>query len=179
TNYADCVWFGAGPQSGLDIHLTGMSFGTKRGLAFQATWTRAESLWMLYELGRWDEVLSVSGELIERDEERGGSQVGTIARPFRALVLLQQGRVEEAARLADAAVPRARDAGDPQVLSPALLVAAEVAVARGERERAVELLDEMEGATREHPFWTLLYLADAARTASAAGDLGPVERLIA
>jgi class 3 adenylate cyclase/tetratricopeptide (TPR) repeat protein len=179
TNYADCVWFGAGPQAGLDIHLTGMAFGTKRGLAFQVTWTRAESLWMLYELGRWDEVLSLSAELLDEDEERGGSQIGTITRPFRALVQLQRGHVEEAARLTDAVVPKARDASDPQVLSPALVVAAQVAVAQGERGRAVELLDEMERATREHPFWTLLYLADAARAASAAGDLGPVERLIA
>ena len=178
-NYADCVWFDAGPRSGLDIHLTGIAFGEKRGLASSGSWARAETLWMLYELGRWEEVLSTSGELLERDDERGGSQIGAIARPFRALVLLQQGRLDDAAALVDAALAKARDAGDPQVLSPALIIAAQVAVAQGDRARAVDLLNEVESATREHPFWTLLYLADIARAASAAGDLGPAERLIA
>jgi hypothetical protein len=140
-------------------------------------WSRAETLWMMFDLGRWDEILETSKRVLEEDDPQ--SQITTMAASFRALVLARRGRVGEAESLVELFLPRARSAGDPQVLSPALLIAAEIALGRGDRGGALALLTEIEERTRDQPFWTLLYLADIARGAVACGDPTPAESLLA
>jgi len=174
-NYADSVWFNEGPDRALEIHRTGQEFGARRGVAGFVTWSRGETLWMLFDLGRWDEVLERSERLIE---EGGRTQMGIMASSFRAFVLVRRGQASDAAELLDAFLPLAREARDPQVLSPALLIASEIRLKGGNREGAAELLSELDNRTRAQPFWTLLYLADIARAAVTAGDPGPAMRLM-
>ena len=176
-NHADCVWFYDGPARGLDIHRTGHEFAARRGILGPAIWSSAEQLWMLFDLGRWDELLEESDRLVTQDSER--TQISTIAWSFRGLVLARRGRAGEAAAPVDEFLSAARKVGDPQILSPALLAGAEVLLARGDRPGAAELLLELESSTRDRPFWTLLYLADIARAANGCGDPGPAERLLA
>jgi tetratricopeptide (TPR) repeat protein len=175
-NYADCVWFNDGPRRGLEIHRTGQEFAARRGIRGNLTWSRAESLWMLFDLGRWNEVLEESQRLIDEDVEQ--TQIGIMAGSFRAFVLVRRGRVGDAADLIDPLMMRAREVMDPQVLSPALVIGAESRLARGDRPGAGELLVELEESTRDQPSWTLLYLADIARAAIASGDREPAERLM-
>src|SRR5439155_7245447 len=141
-------------------------FGARRGASGNVFWSRGETVWMLFDMGRWEELLETSGRLLE--EDAGASQVTTMAGAFRALVLVRRGRVGEAEALVDVFLPGARSAGDPQVLSPALVTAAEIRLAVGDRSGAAELLPELEEQTREQPFWTLLYLADMARASIGA-----------
>src|SRR5439155_25681282 len=54
-NYADCVWFEEGPERGLEVHRTGQEFGARRGASGIVFWSRGETVWMLFDLGRWDE----------------------------------------------------------------------------------------------------------------------------
>jgi class 3 adenylate cyclase/tetratricopeptide (TPR) repeat protein len=176
-NYADCVWFEDGPAKGLELHLTAQEFGSRRGASGNVFWSRGETPWMLFDMGRWDDLLETSERLLE--EDAGTSQVSTMVGSFRAFVLVRRGQVGEAEALVDDFLPRARSAGDPQVLSPALLIAAEIALGRGDRAGALALLLELEERTAEQPFWTLLYVADIARAAIAAGDAAPAKRFLA
>jgi hypothetical protein len=178
-NYADSVWFNDGPSKALEIHRTGQEFAARRGVAGHVAWSRAETLWMLLDLGRWDEVLEASALLMDEDASR--TQVSIMASSFRALVLVRRGQVGDAAALLDAFLPRARATGEPQVLSPALLIAAEIRLGGddrgGDRAGASELLAELDERTRAQPFWSLLYLGDIARAAVTSGDPGPARRL--
>jgi tetratricopeptide (TPR) repeat protein len=175
-NYADCVWFEEGPARGLELHRMAQEFGTRRGVLGHAVWSQTETLWMLFDQGRWDEVLDISAVAMERDA--GTTQIGTMASSFRALVLVRRGQVRDAAALVDAFLPQARNVQDPQVLSPALFITAEIRLAEGDRPAAAELLSELVERTHEQPFWTLLYLADIARAAVGAGDVGPAKRFL-
>jgi tetratricopeptide (TPR) repeat protein len=131
---------------------------------------------MLFDLGRWDELLDKTARVIE--EDAGTSQVTTMAASFRALVLARRGQVGEAANLIDDFLPRARSAGDPQVLSPALLAAAVAEQAAERPERVRLLLEELEAARRGFP-WPRGYVApEATRLALAAGRRDLAERLL-
>src|SRR5207253_383451 len=102
-NYADCVWFNEGPGKGLEIHRAGQEFGARRGVAGAVTWSRAETVWMLFDLGRWDELLERSESPI--NEDAGRTQISIMASSFRAFVLIRRGQVGDAAALLDAFLP--------------------------------------------------------------------------
>jgi class 3 adenylate cyclase/tetratricopeptide (TPR) repeat protein len=174
-NYADCVWFLEGPRRALEIHRAGQEFGFRRGVGF-ATWSRAETVWMLFDQGRWDELLEHVARVVE--EDAGASQITTMVSPFRALVLVRRGQVSEAAAMIDDFLPRARAVVDPQVLAPALLIAAEIRLGQDDRAGATTLLSELEEGTRDQPFWTLLYVADLVRAAVAARHPGHARRFV-
>src|SRR5206468_1308031 len=98
-NLADCYWFFDGPARGLDVHRTGYEFASRRGILGHATWGRAEQLWMLFDLGRWDDLLDRAELLVAGDEDR--TQLSTMARSFRAPVLARRRRGEAAAPRGD------------------------------------------------------------------------------
>jgi class 3 adenylate cyclase/tetratricopeptide (TPR) repeat protein len=56
-NLAFHVWLAEGPVKALKTSASGIEFSERRGLVRQAMWTSAESLWMLFEAGDWDELL--------------------------------------------------------------------------------------------------------------------------
>lgn len=114
--------------------------------------------------------------MIQRDRERGGSQVSLLASPFEALVLARRGRIAEAASRVTEFLPRAREAGDPQVLTPALAAAAVIEEAAGDRAAAVRLIEEFDEKTRDRPP-RAANLPDALRVCVAAGAIDLAERL--
>jgi hypothetical protein len=50
-NLGDWLWQVEGPKSGLKVHREGIAFAERRGLRQVAMWIRAETTWMLFELG--------------------------------------------------------------------------------------------------------------------------------
>lgn len=160
-NLGDWVWLTEGPRAGLEVNRTGVEFAERRGQPETWTWTKAETLWMLYDAGEWDEALRVADEVLEWDRAHGGNQVGVIAATHRALVLVRRGDAEEAAGMWDDFLPVARRIGDPEVLVPALTTAATIADARGDLPAALELIRELDEATRDKPPWRARDLPDA------------------
>ena len=106
-----------------------------RGIAGQAMWSTAESLWMLYDAGRWDEALNAPARAIEWATEHGGlagrESIGlTLLVPASWLTGAASG---ETTSWSSGTCRHARQIGDLQILSPALVTAAVVEHARAKR----------------------------------------------
>jgi tetratricopeptide (TPR) repeat protein len=134
-NLAGLVSEHEGPAAGLSVYREGIEFGKRRGELGLARWARGETVWPLFDLGEWDEVLLVSGEIIEGSRE---ALIADLVAPYRAMVLARRGQLDEAAVLIAEFLPLARKAKDPQVLVPSLVVSALMANARGQREAALD-----------------------------------------
>ncbi len=65
-------------------------------MAGQAMWSTAESLWMLYDAGRWDEALERAARAIEWATQQEDSQVGTVGLTYSARILAHRGELDEA-----------------------------------------------------------------------------------
>jgi tetratricopeptide (TPR) repeat protein len=145
-NLADFLWELESPEAALEIHAEGEAYAERRGMRGEVMWSRAEMTWMLYDLGRWDEVISIADHVRAFEQAEGASQIGLIAAPIRALVLMWRGDPDGAASVADELLPRARKALDPQVLVPALALRA---LATGD----VGAVAEIEEFTRDRADW--------------------------
>jgi tetratricopeptide (TPR) repeat protein len=177
-NLGDHVWWSEGPAAGLDVYRAGIEFADRRGLVFRAQWLRAQSVWTLFELGRWDELLEVVHGVVEWDREHGPTQVAILALPFAARVRLLRNKVDAATRLAEVFVERAREMKDPQVLVPALAVAADIEQKRGDVPAALRLIHDVAEATHEERFWRAMYCVDLVRVAIATGAIEVAEELV-
>ncbi|MDQ2909630.1 MAG: hypothetical protein M3R39_01195, partial [Actinomycetota bacterium] len=177
-NVAFQVWLAEGPAEALEISAAGIEFSERRGLVRQMMWTSAESLWMLFEAGDWDELNGRAERLIEWDRGRGGSQIGVIALTEKARVLAHRGELREAAALENDFLPRARQIGDAQVLVPALTAGALIELARGDLPVTVRLVEELDRATPVGSLYRAVGLPDALRVCVAAKAIGLGERLI-
>jgi tetratricopeptide (TPR) repeat protein len=122
-NLASWVWVFRGPAAGLEVATTGIEFSMRRGVPGVANWARGETTWMLFDLGRWDDVLAMAVDYAPR---AAAPQITLIASTQVARVLFYRDRVDEAANLMERILPRARESGDPQVLFPALEVGAAI-----------------------------------------------------
>ncbi|MGH7358421.1 MAG: hypothetical protein ACREJR_06375, partial [Candidatus Rokuibacteriota bacterium] len=177
-NLGDCVWGAEGPAGGLDVKRAGIEFGERRGLTLPVMWAKAETLWPLFDLGRWDELVRVAGELIEWDRRQAGGQVTVVALTYTAYVLVCRGASSEAEALAEEFLPRAREIRDPQVLVPAVAVVSLIEHARGNRSTAVRLIEEVEEVTRDRPVFRARHLPEALRVCVAAGAIELAEDLL-
>jgi class 3 adenylate cyclase/tetratricopeptide (TPR) repeat protein len=164
-NLADWVWYMEGPAKALEIQRAGIRFGERRGVTGPVMWTKGESLWTLFDLGDWEDLLQTADELIAWDRARGGSYFGVMALTYKAGVLLWRGRVSEAAILEEEFLPRARDIADPQILVPALTVGASIEQRRGNSAEALRLIQDTEETTGEIPRFRAQVVADAVRVA--------------
>jgi class 3 adenylate cyclase/tetratricopeptide (TPR) repeat protein len=178
SNLGSFVWFSTGPAAGLETHQAGMAFDEQRGARGNLHWLIAESTWMLYDLGRWDEVLEATRRVLAFVGSSTG-QMRLVALPYMAQVLVRRGETADAAVLVKEFVPLARDARDAQVLVPALAVAALVAQAGGDLAAAVGFVDEIEESTREIADNHRAFMVDElAAVCVEAGNLDAIRRLV-
>ncbi len=160
-NLGDWVWEHVGAEAALEQYRAGFDYGERRGLTSGATWALAETTWVLYDLGRWDELLEAEAEVQRRDG--GRSQAGTLPVPYRIRVLAMRGQLDEAAALVPGQLERARHIRDPQILLPSLSAAAFVEAELGRTESALALLAEYEEAARDAPPWWPSFLFEGFR----------------
>jgi class 3 adenylate cyclase/tetratricopeptide (TPR) repeat protein len=146
-------WIGVieGPKRGLEMNDASVDICDRRGIKGQAMWGRAESLWLLYDAGRWDDVLRVAEELLPWATEHGDTIVESIGLSYRARVLAHRGLHPEDDELTERSLPVARQIGDLQVQAPVFVAAAIVEHARGNGSRAIEHVREFDDATRNGP----------------------------
>jgi class 3 adenylate cyclase/tetratricopeptide (TPR) repeat protein len=186
TNYAyvnlsNFVWWLEGSRPALELIDSGIEFAKRRGLEHTMMYTRAERLWLLFDLGAWDELLDEADELARWEQDATGGAIGTvgaIALPFKASVLVRRGETDDARALTSAYVDRLRQIGDPQNLVPSLAIAAVVALGSADPARALSLVAEIDEVAGDDSIeWRHFCLAEATRVCMAAGDLGPARRL--
>jgi tetratricopeptide (TPR) repeat protein len=175
-NLGSCRLWASGPESALEAYGRALDHSRRRGTWSLYRWAQAESLWALYDLGRWDDVLRVGDELLAAGVS---GQVAAMVQPMRARVLLQRGDLDGAAVACASVLPLVREIGIPQVLGPALPVAASIAAARGDRDEALDLLRELVARGRDFPGLRVWYLGDSVRAAVAIGDRALGEGLMA
>jgi predicted ATPase/class 3 adenylate cyclase len=177
-NLGDWVWVAEGPAQGLDVKRAGIEFGERRGLTLPVMWAKAETLWPLFDLGHWDELLRIARELIDWDRRQGGGQVAVVALTYMAYVFACRGEVSEAHDLAAEFLSSAREIRDPQVLVPAVAVVSLIEHMRGNHMTTMRLVEEIEEITRDRPVFRARHLPEAVRLSVAAGAIGLAERLL-
>ncbi|MGZ5301566.1 MAG: ATP-binding protein [Actinomycetota bacterium] len=173
-------WVGLqeGPLRGLEMNQAQIEACEVRGMAGQTMWSTAESLWMLYDAGRWDEALARAARAIGWATLQEDSQVGTVGLTYSARILAHRGRVDEAAELVERYLHTARQIGDLQIASPALVTAAVVAWMKRDAPTATEYLREFDDATQEGPSeYRELQLPEAIRICREHDDLELAEAL--
>ena len=167
SNYGSMVWLAVSPEAALEVYREGADFLPRRGLTYEATWQRAELTKILFDLGRWDELLVAGREV----EERTKDQPLLVALMTRALVLLYRGGRVEAAEIAHEVLPRARGIGDSQIVVPALSLAALV---EDDAPKVAELVEELLGfETTDNPLYP-----DVARVCARHERLDIAERMM-
>ena len=166
-NYAETLAPFEPEPSSFALLEASLDFSRRRGLKHHEMWTRGAILWHLYEVGRWDELLSEADEIMLWDAEQGSTQIEINASATTVPVLVHRGRLEEAMRRDDFILPRAREVEDPQALIPSLVLSALVQVSIGNRDRALSLLTEFEAVSRDSPNWRVQNLLTAVRISIA------------
>jgi predicted ATPase/class 3 adenylate cyclase len=113
------------------------------GHAVGIRWSESQMMHVLYNEGRWDEVLEIAASFIAAAEAGSVHYMAGAAYCLRAMIELARG--EPAADDARAGVKLARAVEDPQALYPALACAAHVFFELGERQEAGALAQELLG----------------------------------
>ena len=175
---AEIGWATSGPASALETADRAEQLSSRRGLGEMEVASRTTRLGPLFDLGRWDELLGLSGDVIEFSTGTGGAYEIVSAQPWAAQVLLLRGRLEEASAAVAHFMKRAREVGDPQVLVPAAVAAGWVALAEGKTEEVARLIDEVDRAADVTAWYREHFLADLVRVCAGIGNLQAAERLV-
>jgi class 3 adenylate cyclase len=177
-NLGDAIWFEKGPEEGLALYREASDIGDRRGAVANANWARMESMWPLFDLGRWDELLEVGDRLMADMSDRT-MQIAVLTESYRQLVLVNRGSLEGVDAIEEQILPRAREIGDGQVVSPAFRLGAMARFAAGDRVGAVALVEEAGALLRERPGFRGILLDDSARICLAAGEPAVLRALLA
>ncbi len=177
-NFAGYVWTVDGPEAGLKTYEEGQAFARRRGQDGNVTWSRGESTWCLYELGRWDDVIAAADEVDIAARAGDWPQPPLLARPQWVKVLLYRGHLDEATALSAENLPAARKAGDPQLVIPALEAAALIAAAQGSADDVGAHLREIRDVTTASNFVVQANMTELIRLACQIGDLELADQLL-
>ena len=173
-------WVGLqeGPLRSLEMNRAQIEACEVRGMAGQAMWSTAESLWMLDDAGRWDEALERAARAIDWATQQEDSQVGTVGLTYSARILAHRGQLDEAASLVERYLHRpgrsatsrsCRRRSSPPRSSPGRAAT---------RRARSSCLREFDGATRDGPTeYRELQLPEAVRICRLHGDVELAETL--
>jgi tetratricopeptide (TPR) repeat protein len=177
-NYAFQLWFREGPSAALEVWRESQLAAETRGFAGVAQMARMGQLETLFDLGRWDEVLAICGDVQAWVRPRGeGTELGVYATIFETWVRLRRGETEGLAELADRLLEQARPFGG-EFGAPAALLVVETRRAAGDLAGAHSALDAFTEITADTPNFRALFAPIAARALIALGDVDGAERLI-
>ncbi len=171
-NLAGQVWRQRGPRAAFDLYTRAIDHARRRGVT--PRWPQAESCWVLYDLGEWDELLRYEHEVRDGDLR---AQPYFMATTYGVQVRTWRGSVTDASTLMENTLSGAREVEDAQVFGPALVASALIAEATGDLSSARDRLEEWDTVTRKRPFFRAQSLTDAVRVACACGDVALAERL--
>jgi tetratricopeptide (TPR) repeat protein len=168
-NLAYQLWLLEGPAIALQVWDSAVEFAEVRGFRTEAFWSRCGRLEVLFDLGRWDDLVETALEIEAWDQEEGGGQLRTFAEFMRAMVLVRRGEIRSAVLLEEEFLPRVRILQRAEFLAPALCLGALLEQMRGHATMALDLVEEYLGATEAHDSYRYQFLPDAARVLVANG----------
>jgi hypothetical protein len=177
-NLGDMTWVHHGPAKGQELYEAAADLAERRGAPGAADWARMESMWTRYDLGDWDELLTIGDRILVRWQGTGTSQIWVLTQAYRRDVLLHRGVADPEGVVEGRILPRAREIGDGQVLVPTFRVAALGRMARGDVAGAVDLVRELDELLRDRPGPRSWILNGAARVCLAADESGLLRSLI-
>jgi class 3 adenylate cyclase/tetratricopeptide (TPR) repeat protein len=169
-NLGDTLWLTEGPAAGQELYERGIELGRRRHVGVR--WGRMETMWTMFDLGRWDELLETGEDLIATSSDPT-AQIPVLARIYREHVLIRRGASDGSAFESET-LPRALEIGDDQVVVPALRVGALGRLSRHDRDGAIRAIEELDARTVGRPGsrgWLLDEAAHVCRDAGAAGAL--------
>jgi tetratricopeptide (TPR) repeat protein len=183
SNLGSLLLMAEGAEAALPVHEEGVVFSQRRGLSESFWWLRAERTWMLYDLGRWDDLLrgadALLRELAAAGRETSSEQVRPLVKSWQAHVLLRRGERDRASVLVDESLGLAREVRDPQILGPTLAAAAIAANGSGDLEAAVAFVAELAGALAGRASWhRARFLPEVVDLCIAAGMPEKGEQLV-
>jgi tetratricopeptide (TPR) repeat protein len=165
-----------GPAASLEWIEQAIELSGRRGIEGAHNWNKGTSMIGRFELGRWDDVLRVAGEVFEWERRNQRYLTGIQCLAYTVRVLLARGRAAEAVVYQDELLERAGAAGEPGGLS----AAATLAYAVGDADEATRLLRSLAeseyGGSRRSPVAELVRLAVALRHTDLAVRLREKER---
>jgi hypothetical protein len=151
------------------------ALAARRGAVSQGSWAEVSSLELLFELGRWDELLA-RAEPLAREPTLDESLVVAV-RMWTTIVQLRRGT--DVGALNDL-LAAGRQVEEIQVLAPVLAIVAEAALARDDPARAAAFAREFELATRgKAAIYRSEWAPPIARAAIASGAPDIARDLIA
>jgi hypothetical protein len=168
-NLAYQLWLKEGPEVARQVWSASIEFCDIRGFAGQGMWGRAGLLEVLFDLGRWDELLTIAESMTAWDLATGGGEVGVFAAFYRALVRGYRHQVPDAEAVVDGFLPAARRIEHPEILAPALYAAMVVEASRSANDAAADLAHEFGGVTADQPGFRAHYLPGVIRVLLTAG----------
>ncbi|MGH2636238.1 MAG: ATP-binding protein, partial [Actinomycetota bacterium] len=177
-NLAYQLWLLDGPAIALQVWDSAVDFAQVRGFSTEAYWSRCGQLEVLFDLGRWDDVVRIAHEIEAWDREEGGGQMRTFAELYRAMVIAHRGETQAAILLEEEFLPRVRILQRAEFLAPALTFGALLEHIRGHDAMAVDLVEEFVRSTEGHGSYRLQFLPDAARVLAGNGRVDRLEFLL-
>ena len=162
-------WLFEGPATAVADYERAIEIAERRGAVHQGTQARVVLLPAFVELGRWDQALAWTDDLLATRERLDPSLL-VIVRSVRAYLRSARGLdieddPEELVRLAG-------PTGEVQVMAMASVTAAHHALTRGDRARAIEHVREFERVTRDVvPTYRATNVTAAVRVCQALGDV--------
>ncbi len=177
-NLAYQLWLEEGPEVARQVWSAGVEFSEVRGFAGNAMWGRAGLLEVLFDLGDWDELLSIAERIAAWDHESGGSEIGLFGQIYRGMVLGYRQQVDEAMALASSFLPAARATGHPELLAPALYAAMVIEVGRLRWDEAADLAHEFGEVTTDQLGFRANFLPGIVRVLIQAGRLEDARALL-
>jgi class 3 adenylate cyclase/tetratricopeptide (TPR) repeat protein len=121
-----------------ELQATAREHAERVGHSSHIQWLRGERVAEYYWTGKWDDAVSLAGELVG-----SGHFMEGYCRDMRGRVLLARGDVEGALADAGKALELARESDEPQMLYPALAFHAHALAASGALEGAGSTVDEL------------------------------------
>jgi class 3 adenylate cyclase/tetratricopeptide (TPR) repeat protein len=177
---AEVLWVTDGPARALEVSSSGIELAERRGSTDLAMAFRAETLRPLFDLGDWDRLLEVAGQVLRWAGPGGERYFTLLAQSQQARVLACRGDLVPAAELTDRVLHVARQIGDFQVLVTALAAAALAKRALDDAPEAIALVEEVERVTRDRPgLYRAQHVCELVRICTAGGAIGLAERLLA
>ena len=178
-NLAYQLWFREGPAIALETWRSMEELAADRGYASHVQSARMGELEALFDLGEWDEVLSIAREMEEwdRPEERR-SVIGVYARMYEGWIRLRRGQLAGLVEAAEAVAEGARRVAYSEYVAPALILLAEARRADGDLAGARASFDEFAELTADIPNYRVYLLPVATRGLVAMGDVAAADALM-
>jgi class 3 adenylate cyclase len=177
-NLAYQLWLEEGPEVARQVWSASIEFAEVRGFAGHSMWGRAGMLEVLFDLGDWDQLLSVADRMAAWDRTIGGSEVGVLAAMYRAMVMGYRQELEDPEAVVARFLPAARSTAHPETLAPALYAAVVVEAAHHDREAASRYAAEFGEITADHSAFRAHYLPGIVRVLISTGRVGEARALL-